>query len=212
MSGAPKNESLDALYMAVGRAISKWAAVENQLYHMFAITTSLVAMQPGGGWSADLTIPSAVLEAIDGFQGKLNMIRASLRAALRDLDPAADALLRDGLAEIEAVRALQGNRNKLAHWSAQRATTHPTGKLRPILAPPPFSSNDHQGVVETDIDQWSANFVQANRRLAEYVERLASHRGLQGKHLELTASQVRCTLPSDRTLLERLKQQLSDYL
>lgn len=212
MTDAPKNESLDGLYMSVGRAISNWAAVENQLYQIFSVSTSLIAMQPGGGWSADLTIPSAVLEAIDGFQGKLLMIRAALSAALRDLDADAVGLLADGLAEIDCARTMHGNRNKLAHWTAM-AQTHPkTQKKRFALAPPHFSSKDHKGVIETDINQWSDNFIEANQRLSKYVERLASHRGLQYRHLELATSQVQCSLPDDPTLLEHLKQQLSDYL
>lgn len=212
MAVVPKNESLDGLYMAVGRAISNWAAVENQLYHMFAIATSLIAMQPGGGWSADRTIPTVVLEAIDGFQGKLKMIRAALRAALRDLDDSASLLLDEGLAEIDSVRNMQSCRNKLAHWTAMTETNPETSKARFVLAPPPFSSKDQKGVIETDIDQWAANFVKANVRLSNFVERLASHKGLQCRHLELATSQVRCTLPSDTTLLEHLKQQLSDCL
>jgi hypothetical protein len=198
--------------MSVGRAISNWAAVENQLYQIFNVSTSLVVMQPGGGWSADLTIPSAVLEAIDGFHGKLLMIRSALSAALRDLDATAVGLLADGIAEIDCARALHGKRNKLAHWTATVQTNPGTQKKRFALAPPHFSAKDHKGVIETDINQWSDNFIEANRRLSKYVERLASHRGLQCRHLELATSQVRCTLPDDPTLLEHLKQQLSGYL
>lgn len=211
MNQTPKNKSLDGLYRAVGSAISNWTRIEIQLHQLFTICLSFIPMQCGGGFSVNAPAPGAVLDAIDGFRGRLLMIDAAIEAALGALDTEATAILNDWAIERKKINILHGNRNALAHWSASRHTNRDGSTKEVRLEPPYYSSDDHQGVRETDIQQWEQCFTEASYRLAVLVERLASHQGLQRKHLEQVASQIRCTYLTDPTLREFLIQQLSEH-
>ena len=212
MNQTPKNKSLDGLYMAVGSAISNWTRIEIQLHQLFTICLAFIPMQCGGGFSINAPGPGAVLDAIDGFRGKLLMIDAAMEAALDGIDAEGVAILNDWSVERKKINALHGNRNALAHWTASRHTNRDGSTKEVRLEPPYYSSDNHQGVRETDVQQWEQCFTEASYRLAVLVERLASHRGLQRKHLEQVASQIRCTYLSDPTLLEFLKHELSGHL
>lgn len=201
--------NLRALRVAIATGISAWAAVENQLHQLFGIATSLVVMQPGGGYSYDTTVPSAVLDSIDGFYAKILMIDAALTASLTNLDEAAAAIQSDWRAERTRVRALHRNRNRLAHWGAHIRISLETGHEMALLTPPQYSSHQHQGVTQKDIEQWTENFHSENQRLGELAERLASHRGLQERHLARTAEQLRVCLPDDEYLLAFLQGKLN---
>lgn len=207
MSDAPKNQDIDRLYTAIGSAISNWTRVEIQLYQLFAISLSMTVMQNGGFSIASYT-PNAVLDSIDSFRGKLLMIDAALSTALADLDKEATAILNDWAKERHKTNALHRNRSRLAHWSVATKFGFDKGVGGPVLVPPSYSSNGHQGITETDVRDWEKAFSEAANRLSALVARLASHRGLQHKFLRQVASQVRCTLPADATNLEFLKREL----
>lgn len=200
------------MHRAVGAALTDWTYIELQLHQIFAVCMSLTAMQPGGGFSADHRIQHAVLDAIDGFRGKLCMIDAALQVALEGLDEDAASILRDWVGLRKKVNALHRNRNALAHWSVCRWANQDGSTLRVVLAPQPYETNQHQGVAETDVGEWGRAFRSTGQRIGVFVERLASHRGLQIRHLANVTGQVRCTLPSDSTLLDFLKRELSDQL
>jgi hypothetical protein len=213
MADTPKNSSLDDLYKAVGHAISNWSHVELQLYQIFAIATGLTAMQPGGGYSTNNEIGIAVLDSVDGWRAKLQMVSAALQAALANLDDEARNILNTWAIEQVTINALHGNRSKLAHWRAETiGRPKPQTGTRMVRLAPPFFSKKLNGVWETDIVSWGAEFTEAAKRLSRLAGRLASHRGLQRKFVEQVASQVLCNLPDDPTLLEFLKQQLSGHL
>src|SRR5438045_2371002 len=94
-----ENKDIPLLYETVGVALSNWVRIEIQLHQLFGIGLSLVVMQPGGGFSYDGAITSAVLDSIDGFRAKLLMIDAGLGAALGDLDEEATAILNEWAVE-----------------------------------------------------------------------------------------------------------------
>jgi hypothetical protein len=208
---APKNSSLDGLYMAMGRAISNWAIVEIQLYQLFTISMSLTAMQPGGGYSTGSETPGAVLDAVDGWRAKLQMIAAALQSALGNTDEDGQAILNDWATEQETINSLHSLRNKIAHWTAERLIKR-DGSEKVRLRPPFYSLNKSGNVWQSDIEAWEKQFQVASIRLVYLAERLARHRGLQRKFVEQVASQALCCLPDDPTLLEHLKQQLSEHL
>ncbi|MBM3562524.1 MAG: hypothetical protein FJX48_05060 [Alphaproteobacteria bacterium] len=208
----PQNRDLPKLYEAVGSAISQWSFIELQLYQVFTVCLTLTAMQPGGGFSVDNRVPNAVLDSIEGFRGKLNMIDAAMLAALKGLDDEAIALLRDWAVLKGKVNDLHWNRNALAHWTGWREAKPDGTTAKAYIAPHPFASNDHPRATKTDIDQWAVRFRETGIKLSELVERLASHQGLQHTHVARVASQVLCTLPGDLRLLESLKQELSGHL
>jgi hypothetical protein len=211
MANSSKNNDLPALYTAMGSAISTWAVIEIQLYQIFAVSTSLTILQPGGGFSIGSTTAYAVLDAVDSFRGKLLMIDAALTSALQDPDADAIEILNLWASERAKLSGLQGNRNKLAHWTA--AQTFRNGARHKVkLVPPALSQKsgaDHPGCTETDIREWQSTFESGAKRLAALCERLAAHRGLQHRFLLQVASQVRCSLPADREPLEFLTRELS---
>lgn len=163
----PQNRDLPKLYEAVGSAISRWAFIELQLYQVFAVCLTLTALQPGGGFSVDNRIPNAVLDSIEGFRGKLNMIDAAMLAALTGLDDQAVVLLRDWAVLRDKVNGLHWNRNALAHWTARREAKADGTTVKAYIAPHPFASNDHPGATKTDIDQWAASFRETGIKLSE---------------------------------------------
>lgn len=210
MSVDPKNNSISEMYQAIGCAISQWTRVEIQLYQIFSICLSLTVMQKGGGFSIGSPAPAAVLDAIDGFRPKLMMIDAALRTSLGN-DPESKVILNEWADEKTSVNGLHGNRSKLAHWTVSQHFNH-RGPDRVLLTPPPYSSRQHNGVMRSDVLRWEQNFEDAVARLGRIVERLTRHAVLQRRHVEQMASQVRALLPDDTSLLESLKQQLSDCL
>lgn len=212
MANSPKNRDLGNLHKAVGEAISMWATIELQLHQLFSISLTLVAMQPGGGFSYDNTVTSSVLDSIDGFRGKLLMIDAALAGALGGLDAEADQLLNDWAVERKKINNLHGNRNALAHWRALRIVNADGSIKKFVIQSPTLKGAGGEGATETDVQCWANSFREAANRLAGLVTRLASHRGLQRTHLERAASQIQCCLPDDPTLLEFLKHELTEHL
>lgn len=95
MNKPSRIEQIDAMYTAIGSALSNWTRVEIQLYQIFGAVHVLTIMQAGGGFSSDMRTPYAVLEAIDGFRAKILMIDSALKSALGDLDDEARGILRD---------------------------------------------------------------------------------------------------------------------
>lgn len=207
MNQPSKAEQINAIYTAVGSALSNWTRVEIQLYQIFSAALTLTIMQPGGGYSVGSPTPAAVLDAIDGFRAKILMIDKALTSALSDLDEEAVAILNDWARESRKVTTLHNNsRSRLAHWTVASGFAE-GASVR--LIPPSYSAREHQGITLTDIQQCEVAFIDAQDRLLDIVGRLTSHRGLQRKFLRQVASQVRCTLPGDPTAIEFLKHELS---
>lgn len=198
-------EQLDAMYSAIGSALSNWTRVEIQLYQIFGAAHVLTIMQAGGGFSSDMRTPYAVLDAIEGFRAKIIMTNSALKSALGELDDEARDILRDWADAADKIKKLHKNRNCLAHWTVARGFAE-GAQVR--LIPPSYSSREHQGVSITDIRNWEPAFIAAADRLMEIVSRLTSHQGLQRKLAMQTIEQVRIALPGNSPLMELLRREL----
>jgi hypothetical protein len=201
-----------------------WSLVELQLYQIFSIVTSLTVAQQSGGWSADAKTSEAILDAVDGWRLKLEVITAALNAALVGLDDEATDILNSWAVEKVDINNLHKCRSKLAHWRAETLHNLDATKTKVRIAPP-FHSNKSpkggfgpEGAWETDVNHWHDEFQVAGRRLSLIAERLAAHKGLQRKFVEQAASQI---LPvrlggrvvgGDPMLIELLRQRLSGHL
>lgn len=208
MNKDSKNNSLPEIYQAVGSALSNWTRVETQLYQIFNISLNLVVMQPGGGFSMGGEVPTAVLDSVDGFRAKMEMINAAINSALDGLDEAATGILNDWAKAQTRVNSLHRSRSRLAHWTVS-ARWKDGARHKVRLMPPHYSAQEHEGLSETDIAGMERAFIEAQDQLADIAHRLASHSGLQRRFVQLAASQIQCCLPGDPSLLEYLKQQLS---
>lgn len=207
MHETPKAENIDAMYSAIGSALSNWTRVEIQLYQIFGAIHVLTIMQAGGGFSSDMRTPYAVLDAIDGFRPKMFMIESALKSALEELDDEAHGILSDWGKAAEKVRTLHKNRNRLAHWTVARG--FPEGAQVRLL-PPSYSTEKHQGVSISDIRNWEPAFVDAANRLVDIVARLTTHQGFQRKLAMQTIEQVRIALPDNSPLMEMLRRELQE--
>lgn len=206
MNKPSRIEQIDAMYTAIGSALSNWTRVEIQLYQIFGAAHVLTIMQAGGGFSSDMRTPYAVLDAIDGFRAKILMIDSALESALGDLDEEAHDILNDWAKTAEKVQSLHNKcRNCLAHWTVASGFAE-GAQVR--LIPPPYSKRKHQGVSMTDIRNWEAAFIAAADRLVDIVSRLTSHQGLQRKLVMQTIEQVRIAVPGNSPLMEFLRREL----
>jgi hypothetical protein len=206
----PKNNSIPGMHEAIGSAISSWTKIENNLYQIFAVCLSLV-IHHNGAFTIETQTPAAVLDAIDGFRGKLRMIDAAIANAIPWHDAESVAIRNDWAAERDRVSGLHTNRNSLAHWTVFQ-NYNGKGPNKVILMPPQHGLPTAEGVVRTDVERWQEGFLECAGRLGKIVMRLAEHKALQRRFVQLTANQIRNTLPDDPTLLEYLKQQLSEHL
>lgn len=206
MNKPSKIEQIDAMFSAIGSALSNWTRVEIQLYQMFGAAHVLTIMQAGGGFSSDMRTPYAVLDAIDGFRAKIFMVDSALKSALGDLDDEAGCILRDWEKQAEKIKSLHTRRNRLAHWTVASGFAE-GAQVR--LIPPPYSNREHQGVSITDIRDGEEAFITAADRLVDIVSRLTSHQGLQRKLALQTIEQVRIALPGNSPLTEFLRRELS---
>lgn len=200
-----KTEQIEAMYTAIGSALSNWTRVEIQLYQIFGSVHVLTIMQAGGGFSSDMRTPYAVLDAIDGFRAKILMIDSALKSALGDLDDEARGILRDWDKAAKKVKDLHKNRNCLAHWTVASVLAK-GAQVR--LIPPSYSNREHEGVSITDIRNWEPTFLDAADRLMDIVSRLTSHQGLQRKLVMQTIEQVRIAVPGNSPLMEFLRREL----
>lgn len=205
MNQPSKTEQIDAMYSAIGSALSNWTRVEIQLYQIFGAVHVLTIMQAGGGFSSDMRTPYAVLDAIDGFRAKMLMIGSALKSALEELDEEARGILRDWDKAASKVKGLHKNRNCLAHWTVVSGFAE-GAQVR--LVPPSYSNREHEGVSITDIRSWEPAFIEAADRLVDIVSRLTSHQGLQRKLLMQTIEQVRIAVPGNSPLMEFLRREL----
>ena len=206
MNKPSKIEQIDAMYSAIGSALSNWTRVEIQLYQIFGAVHVLTIMQAGGGFSSDMRTPYAVLDAIDGFRAKKFMIDSALKSALGDLDDEARGIRSDWDRQAEKIKDLHKNRNCLAHWTVASGFAE-GAQVR--LIPPPYSNREHQGVSITDIRGWEEAFIVLADRLVDIVSRLTSHQGLQRKLALQTIEQVRIALPGNSPLMELIRRELS---
>lgn len=205
MDKASRVESVDLMYFAIGSALSSWTRVEIQLYQLFGVANVLTIMQAGGGFSSDMRVPYAVLDAIEGFSAKIKMIDRALNSAIGQLDVEAQDILSDWGKASEKIRSLHRNRNCLAHWTVARGFSK-GAKVR--LVPPSYSNNEHQGHSIRDIRNWEPAFIAAADRLESLVSRLASHQGLHHRHVMQVVEQVRIALPEQSPLMELLRGEL----
>lgn len=200
-----KIEQIDAIYSAIGSALSNWTRVEIQLYQIFGAVHVLTIMQAGGGFSSDMRTPYAVLDAIDGFSAKIRMIDRASESALGELDDEAHGILSDWAKAKKKIVSLHNDcRNCLAHWTVARGFAE-GAQVR--LIPPSYSSREHQGVSIADIRSWEAAFIAAGDRLVDIVSRLTSHQGLQRKLAMQTIEQVRIALPGNSPLVELIRRE-----
>lgn len=200
-------EQINAMYSAIGSALSNWTRVEIQLYQIFGAVHVLTIMQAGGGFSSDMRTPYAVLDAIDGFRAKILMIDSAIKSALGDLDDEARGILRDWDKQASKVKSLHARcRNRLAHWTVASGFSE-GAHVR--LIPPPYSNREHQGVSITDIRDGEEAFIAAADRLVDILSRLTSHQGLQTKLALQMIEQVRIALPGNSPLIELLRRELS---
>lgn len=205
MNDPSKIEQIDAIYSAIGSAISNWTRVEIQLYQIFGAVNVLTIMQAGGGFSSDMRIPYVVLDAIDGFSGKIRMIDRALKSALEEMDDEARAILSDWGHMNGKITDLHNKcRNRLAHWTVASGFA---GGAKVRLVPPPYSSREHQGVSIADIRSWEVAFIDAANRLVDLVSRLTSHQGLHRKFTTQTIEQVRIAIPGSSPLVELIRRE-----
>ncbi len=205
MNKPSKIEQIDAIYRAIGSALSNWTRVEIQLYQIFGVVHVLTIMQAGGGFSSDMRTPYAVLDAIDGFSAKIRMIDRALESALGELDDDARGILSDwGKANKNIVSLHNNCRNCLAHWTVASGFAE-GAQVR--LVPPPYSSREHQGLSIADIRSWEVAFIAGADRLVDIVSRLTSHQGLQRKLAMQTIEQVRIAIPGNSPLVELIRRE-----
>lgn len=201
-----KIEPIDAIYSSIGSALSNWTRVEIQLYQIFGAVQVLTIMQAGGGFSSDMRIPYAVLDAIDGFSAKIRMIDRALISALGELDDQTHGILNDWTKAKEKTVSLHNNcRNRLAHWTVASGFAE-GAQVR--LVPPSYSSREHQGVSVADIRRWETAFIAVGDRLVDIASRLTSHQGLQRKIVMQTIEQLRIALPGSLPLIELIRREL----
>lgn len=205
MNNPSKIEQIDAIYSAIGSALSNWTRVEIQLYQLFGAAHVLTIMQAGGGFSSDMRTPYAVLDAIDGFSAKIRMIDRALNSVLEELDEGARDILSDWNKAKDKIGLLHNKcRNCLAHWTVASGFAQ-GAQVR--LIPPTYSSRKHQGVSTEDIRSWETAFIAAADRLVNIVSRLTSHQGLQRKLAMQTIEQVRIAAPRNSPLTELIRRE-----
>ena len=130
----------DRAYALVGRAISSWSRVENELMWLFSALAGDGYTIPGGGRMAG-GASTTVFNAVESLNTRLVMIDRLIVAILGNDEDAEEVAA--GWATLKKkTQKFAVRRNRLAHWSMMHLGDRPAGR-RYVLLPPPTSRQYH---------------------------------------------------------------------
>lgn len=209
-------EQTEQMFALIGKAITNWSFVEEQLCHTFEICSSLVPTNTDGGLLIVDPVPRSIFFSIENFRGKLNLIDAALNA--RAAGPLEWAIETRGCwSKVrEKARKLSLRRNKLAHWTVLPGYDY-KGTIPPRLVPPIGSPGyyratglNRENVIPLhNLDHLNNAFYLLQEKLREFNRELVQNEGLFGRYVELMAGQIRSQNHSDQNRAEQIERALS---
>jgi hypothetical protein len=209
-------EQTEQMFALIGKAITNWSFVEEQLCHVFEICAGPVSTRPDGGhWFLD-SVPSAVFYSVENFRGKLSLIDAALNARAAGPWDWAQEIRADWARLRDKARKLSLKRNKLAHWTVLPGYDY-EGTIPPRLVPPIGSPNYYRatglsGKLTLQLQHLSHlnhAFFLLQQKIRDFTVCLGRREELFDKYVEQLAHQVRSHCHSDPSRAERLERALS---
>jgi len=213
------NEQMFAL---VGRAITQWSYVEQNLCSIFTICTShVVPMREGGLHYLDFQVPNAVFYSVENFRSKLGLVDAALINRALGQEPWAVEAREEWAKLQQKVRKLSLKRNRLAHWTVLPAADYGDEFYDARLVPPYGSPGywretgirpTNQTMKPTHIQHLEMAFYLVSQKLKDYAKSLVQREELYGRSVGLTASLIRSRYDIDPTHAEEIKLRLTSLL
>lgn len=134
-------EATEQMYAAVGRAITRWGFVEEQLYQIFALCLGNVLPIKGEGdpmYMLDSWEGMWVFYSLETFFSKRTILDAAVTAYLYGTSQEEEFLEEWGKLSQKS-RELAMKRNKLAHWTVLPAQIDGTpARLMPTIGSPKY--------------------------------------------------------------------------
>jgi hypothetical protein len=151
----------NAFYEALGRAISQWATVEDEIYHTFR-----VIIEPG-----DWVAFAASYHAVVSMVTRLDMIEAALQTSRKH-----NARLEEWKKLHKKIRRYAGWRARCAHWTVlQDATKRGESGVTMYLRPPIYDftvKRDERGNTEQialpQLQQWASHFASLGMEVRKF--------------------------------------------
>ena len=133
-------DATEQMFAAVGRAITQWSFVENELSKLLAVAIGGAVIRDGQGvkyiesWTA-----MWLFYSVENWRSRLQILDAALTAHLYHAEAAND-LMPEWARLSEKANALAKKRNKLAHWFVLPAQRTGTAEDHEPIAPAPLPS------------------------------------------------------------------------
>ena len=207
----------DRMWALIGRCITRWSFVEENLSQIFAICTSPTCARPEGGIHyLDTQVPMTVFYSGESFRGKLSLADAAVSARLLGADAPSESLVEWSRLK-DKCRKLSQKRNKLAHWTVLPAFND--GRLFPARLVPSIGSPGYYKETAlrpagatlrpANVGHLDLAFCLLNKKLEAFKFALARREELFDSSVELLERQLEQLDDTDPTRAERLRRAAS---
>lgn len=162
---------IDAFHLALGRAIHAWGNIEEQFGETFVICLS---MSPPGAADFMKMHPVAVsiLDAVPDLVAKLNLITASLRLRLQDLE-AAPEIEKAWTATRQKIANLEEYWAAITRWPVIQELDEDGRPTRALLRPRPGDITVARALTIAAVETFERRFLATSQRLVLLNERIA---------------------------------------
>lgn len=139
------SELTEQMFATVGRAITQWSFVENELCHLLSVCigSALPKVIGDNNYVEYRWTGMWLFYSVENWRTKLQMVDAAIDAYVVNTK-AGDALMKEWTRLSEKANKLARKRNKLAHWFVRPAQKTGTGTANEPIAPailcPPYGS------------------------------------------------------------------------
>ena len=213
-------QATEQMFALVGRAITRWSFVENELCSIFMVCTSDVVPMRHGLDFGECAVPNAVFYSVENFRGKLALIDAALGAYVRKWEDWEMAIHADWTKLREKTRKLSLRRNRLAHYMVLPGFDDGDDDLaRPPRLVPPYGSPAFMRetglrpgkltLSPQHVSHLEYAFFLLEKKLKEFAYRLASQEELFDLYVERLTRRTDSHCRRDPSRAERLRRAIS---
>lgn len=209
------------MFALIGKAITRWSFVEENLGFIYYVCTSPVACGPKGGLDMSYSyVPMCAFYSLESFRAKLSLVDAALVAWVAAPDDWSKEIRAEWAKLHDKTRKLSLKRNRLAHHTVLPGYDGEDYSVEPRLVPPIGSPRYYR---ETGlrpgrdtkkphhVEQLIRAFALLQEKLRAFAEKLAQHEGLFDKYVEQLAGQIWSHSRSDPKRKELIERALSSH-
>lgn len=209
------DDATEQMFALVGRAITRWSFVEEDLCQVFSVCTSIICARPRGGIEfLDSHVSMSVFFAVENFRANLGLVDAAVTSRLAMSGEREGEMAAEWSRLKDKIRKLSLKRNKLAHWTVLPAFQYeglrPARLVPPIGSPAYYRETGWRSTSATlrplHLEHLERAFWLVGKKVRDFASRLARNEALFDRYAQLLARQMESLDRTDPTRAEQIRR------